>query len=117
MSFGLHAAPATFQRLLDRIIGPDMEPRAFAYLDDIVTLGRTFEEHIHNLREVMQRLLNANLRINTDKCQFARPSLRYVGHVIDGEGLRTDPEKVKAILPLPTILPVLRRFLGVVSWY
>lgn len=46
MPFGLHSAPATFQRLLDTIIGPDLEPKAFAYLDDIIVLGKTFDEHL-----------------------------------------------------------------------
>lgn len=81
MPFGLLAAPATFQRLLNRVIGPDMEPRTFAYLDDIVVLGKTFEEYLTNLREVLQRLLDANLRINPNKCHFAGPSLKYLGHV------------------------------------
>jgi len=45
-----------------------MEPRAFAYLDDIVVLGKTFKEHLHNLEEVLQRLLRVNLKINPDKC-------------------------------------------------
>jgi len=96
-----------------------MEPRAFAYLNDIVVLGKTFDEHLANLREVLHRLLAANLKINPDKCHFARPSLRYLEHIVDHEGLRTDPEKVKTILeiPPPTNIAVLRRFLGIVSWY
>lgn len=111
--------PATFQRLLDHIIGPDMEPRAFAYLDDIMVTGKTFEEHLANLKEVLHRLLAANLRVNIDKCQFVRESLKYLGHVVDQEGLRTDPDKVRAIIELPTSANVreLRRFLGVASWY
>uniref|UniRef100_A0A034VIH7 Retrovirus-related Pol polyprotein from transposon gypsy n=1 Tax=Bactrocera dorsalis TaxID=27457 RepID=A0A034VIH7_BACDO len=56
MPFGLHSAPATFQRVLDQVIGPEMEPHAFAYLDDIIVIGSTFEEHIRNLRKVLQRL-------------------------------------------------------------
>lgn len=56
LPFGLHSAPATFQRLLDTIIGPEMEPFAFAYLDDIIILGKTFEEHLRHLQEVYRRL-------------------------------------------------------------
>lgn len=47
MPYGLTGAPATFQRLLDRLIGPEMEPHAFVYLDDIVIVAETFEEHLH----------------------------------------------------------------------
>ncbi|KAH8294578.1 hypothetical protein KR054_009968, partial [Drosophila jambulina] len=56
MPFGLHSAPATFQRALDTVIGPDMEPHAFAYLDDIIVIGATLEEHVQNLRDVFRRL-------------------------------------------------------------
>jgi len=95
-----------------------MKPRASAYFDDIV-LGKTFDEHLANLREVLQRLLTANLKINPDKCHFARPSLKYLGHIVDHEELKTDLEKVKAILeiPPPTNIATLRRFLRMISWY
>ncbi|KAL7725865.1 hypothetical protein ACLKA6_016416 [Drosophila palustris] len=62
MPFGLHSAPATFQRALDSVIGPDMEPYAFAYLDDIIVSGASLEEHVRNLGEVLRRLRQANLR-------------------------------------------------------
>jgi len=50
MPYGLTGAPATFQRLLDWFIGPEMEPHDFAYLDDIVVVTRTFEEHLSWLK-------------------------------------------------------------------
>ncbi|XP_044757783.1 uncharacterized protein LOC123315941 [Coccinella septempunctata] len=59
MAFGLHSAPASFQRLLDRVIGPEMEPDAFAYLDDIVVLGETLDEHLDNLRKVFRRYFSS----------------------------------------------------------
>jgi Reverse transcriptase (RNA-dependent DNA polymerase). len=119
MPFGLHSAPATFQRLLDRIISPELEPHAFAYLDDIIVLGETFEDHLENLKEVFRRLRMANLKLNPDKCQFCRKSLKYLGHMVTAEGIRTDPEKVEAIQKFPTPKNVreVRRFLGTASWY
>lgn len=51
MPFGLHSAPATFQRALDTVIGPDMEPYAFAYLDDIIVIGETLEKHLTHLKK------------------------------------------------------------------
>ncbi|XP_011701743.1 PREDICTED: uncharacterized protein LOC105458270 [Wasmannia auropunctata] len=59
MPYGLTGAPATFQRLLDRLIGPEMEPHAFAYLDDIVVVTPTFEEHIKWLKKVFERIREA----------------------------------------------------------
>lgn len=81
MPFGLHSAPATFQRALDQVIGPDMEPHAFAYLDDIIVIGRSREEHQENLREVFRRLRLANLRLNRKKCHFFKWNLVFLGHV------------------------------------
>jgi transposase InsO family protein len=119
MPFGLHSAPATFQRLMDRVIGPELDPYCFAYLDDIVVLGETFEQHLEVLQEVFRRLRAANLRLNPDKCQFGRRSLTYLGHVVTATGIRTDPEKVAAIqqLTTPKTPRQVRRFLGMASWY
>ncbi|KAM8703120.1 hypothetical protein ACLKA7_007831 [Drosophila subpalustris] len=116
MPFGLHAAPATFQRALDRVIGPEMLPHAFAYLDDII--GKTLEEHMANLKEVFRRLRAANLRINVDKCDFFKQELKYLGHKVTELGICTDPEKVDAISKLkpPTNAKELRQYLGVASW-
>lgn len=119
MPFGLHSAPATFQRALDTVIGVEMEPFAFAYLDDIIVIGRTMEEHLSNLKQVFRRLRDANLRINPEKCEFFKSETKYLGHVVSAQGIHTDPDKIAAIreLPAPTTLKELRRFLGIVSWY
>ena len=106
MPFGLHPAPATFQRLLDKVVGPQLEPRAFAYLDDIIVLGATFEEYLENLRVVLQWLRAAGLKLNQDKCQFCRTELQYLGHTITSKGVATDLDKVRAISQIPPV-----------SWY
>lgn len=82
MLFGLHSAPATFQRLLDQVIGPNLEPHAFVYLDNIIILGHSFDEHLANLRQVLRRLRDAGLHLNPDKCCFCRSDLQYLGHVV-----------------------------------
>jgi hypothetical protein len=119
MPFGLHSAPASFQRLMNRVMGPELDPYCFAYLDDIVVLGETFEQHLKVLQEVFRRLRAANLRLNPDKCQFGRRSLTYLGHVVTAAGIRTDPDKVAAIqqLATPKTLRQLRSFLMMASWY
>lgn len=119
MPFGLHSAPATFQRALDSVIGPELEPYAFAYLDDIIVIGKTLDDHLANLGEVLRRLRAANLKINPEKCEFFKRETKYLGHVVSGQGIHTDPDKVAAIqeMPAPLCLKELRRFLGVVSWY
>lgn len=117
MPFGLHSAPATFQRLLDTVLGPELEPQVLVYLDDIIVISKTFKEHLTLLAEVFRRLRRAKLRPNPDKCQFCRNQLKYLGHIVDRNGIHT--EKVKAIIewPAPTTLKKVRQFLGVASWY
>jgi len=119
MPFGLHSAPATFQRLLDTILGPELEPHVFIYLDDIIIVSATFEDHLRHLAEVFRRLRSAHLRLNPEKCHFCRPELKYLGHIIDRQGIRTDPEKIKAMTrwPRPSNVRQIRQFIGLASWY
>lgn len=119
MPMGLHNSAATWQRLIDSIIGPTLEPYAFAYLDDIVICTDDFEKHVDILREVFKRLKQAGLTVNKEKCAFCRPSLKYLGYIVDGNGLHVDPEKVEAILNLPTPKNTkeVRRIVGMTSWY
>lgn len=119
MPFGLHSAPATFQRLLDTIIGPALEPNVFVYLDDIIVISKTFDEHLRLLTEVFRRLRDARLRLNPAKCRFCVDQLKYLGHVVDRHGIRTDPEKVSAVVdwPAPSSVKQIRQFLGMASWY
>lgn len=67
MPFGLHSAPATFQRLLDTVLGPELEPHVFVYLDNIIVISETFNEHLELLTETFHRLREARLRLNPDK--------------------------------------------------
>ena len=119
MPFGLHNSPATFQRLIDRILGADLEPYCFAYLDDIVICTDSFETHLEVLGKVLDRLFSAGLSLRKDKCHFCRPELKYLGYVVDRNGLHVDPDKVSAILniPVPSSVTDVRRFVGMASWY
>ncbi|GFY20569.1 retrovirus-related Pol polyprotein from transposon 412 [Trichonephila clavipes] len=59
--------------------------------------GRTFEEHLQNIRKVLSKLSDANLKLNPSKCKFFQKEVNYLGHIISAEGVRTDPEKVSAV--------------------
>ncbi|BET00273.1 multicellular organismal development [Nesidiocoris tenuis] len=119
MPFGLHNAPATWQRLIDRVLGADLEPYVFVYLDDAVICTPDFDTHLNILEKVFQRLLAAGLVINREKCSFCRPELKYLGYIVDEYGLRVDPDKVTAILniPRPRTPKEVRQFCGTCSWY
>lgn len=119
MPFGLHNAPATFQRLVDNLFGPELEPYVFKYLDDIIIVTPTFEKHLEILNLVFQRLKEANLTLNRDKCYFCRPELKFLGFVVSRSGIAVDPDKVDAVvnLPPPKTVREVRRVIGMISWY
>ena len=87
MPFGLCNAPATFQRLMDRVLGSLKWTHCLVYLDDILVLGRTLEEHNVRLAAVLERLQNAGLTV----------SVSFLGHEVGVDGLRPNPEKVRAV--------------------
>lgn len=119
MPFGLSNAPATFQSLVDKLFDASLEPYVFKYLDDIVVVTPDFESHLSVLAEVLKRLKDANLTLNKDKCQFCRSELKFLGYVVNRNGLYVDPSKVSAIvdLPRPKTSKAIRQFVGMVSWY
>lgn len=117
--FGLTNSAQAQQRLMDSILGPEIEPFGFVYLDDVILISSSFDDHITLLNEVFSRLKSANLTINYNKCQFFRESLNYLGFVVDKNGLRTNPDKVEAMVnyPRPKNSTEVKRFLGLASWY
>ena len=75
MPFGLCNAPATFQRLMNLVLAGVQWSECLVYLDDIIVLGRSFEEHLQNLSVVLQKLKCANLRLKLPKCAFEGGSI------------------------------------------
>ena len=119
MLFGLTGAPATFQRFMDKVITHEMKPHVFAYLDDIIIVSKTFEEHLYWLDKTIKRLCEAGLTLNPDKCDFCKLRVQYLGFVVNQHGLDVDEDKVKPIFeyPRPVRIKQLRRFIGMTSWY
>lgn len=118
MPFGLHNAPATWQRLIDNILG-DLEPYVFVYLDDVIICTQTFQKHLEVLNDVFRRLRRSHLTVSIEKCHFCKSKMKYLGYVVDRRGLHVDPEKVKAMIELPPPKSVreVRRIIGTFSWY
>ena len=84
--------------------------KCMVYLDDILVVGRTFQEHLDNLREVMKRLRYAGLRLKPKECYFAQSQVVYLGFVISNTGLSADTKKVEAVsgFPVPKDVKQLR---------
>ncbi len=117
LDFGLHGAPASFQRLMDQVlIGLTFTA---AYLDDIVIYSETWEKHMEHIREVLQCLQEAGLTVNSWKCVIAKAETEYLGFVIGKGVIRPQVEKVRAIevCPQPRTRKELRSFLGMAGFY
>ena len=106
MPFGLCNGPATFQRLMDLLlVGRGIQWNSFlVYLDDIIVLGKTFEDHLKHLAQVFQRLREANLKLQIKKCNLCKQSVQFLGHVVSSEGVAADPVKIEKVVnwPVPT---------------
>lgn len=96
MPFGLKNAPATFQRLMDKVLSGLQGIELFVYLDDIVIYASSLMEHNRKFNKVTERLRDANLRLQPDKCEFLRNEVAYLGHIIS-EQVKPDPQKIEAV--------------------
>ena len=119
MPFGLCNAPATFQRLMEEVLRGLAREKCLIYLDDVLVMGRTFDEHLNNLREIFMRLSRAGLRLKPSKCKLVRREVEFLGYNVSGGGISADPRKVRAVTeyPRPNDLRALRAFLGLLSYY
>ena len=119
MPFGLCNAPATFQRLMEKVLHDLAREKYLIYLDDVLVIGHTFQEHLDNLREVFTRPSKAGLRLKPAKCKLARRQVEFLGYVVSEGGISADQKKIRAVteFPTPTDLRSLRAFLGLLSYY
>ncbi|MCU7806226.1 MAG: RNA-directed DNA polymerase, partial [Candidatus Thiodiazotropha sp. (ex Lucinoma borealis)] len=119
LSFGLTNAPATFERMMEAILGGMHWTHVLVYLDDIIVFAADFQTHIQRLSEVFSRLSNAGLKINAKKCQLFRDSVSFLGHIVSSSGISTDPEKISAVKNWgrPQNIHDIRAFLGTTSYY
>ena len=119
MPFGLCNAPASFQRLMDLVLTGIQWSQCLVYLDDIIILGRSFDEHIRNLDTVFKRLREGGLRLKPSKCNFFRGEVQYLGHIISRDGVATDPAKVAKVAtwPAPMSKREVQQFLGFANYY
>lgn len=119
MPFGLCNAPATFQRLMESVLAGLTRSSCMVYLDDILVIGKSFTEHLNNLRLVFTRLREAGLRLKPKKCCLAKREVEYLGYIVTKDGIAPDPEKVAAVqeFPEPQDLKALRSFVGLASYY
>ena len=117
LPFGVASAPAIHQRAMDHLLSG--LPGVLCYQDDIFVTGADRASHMHNLAAVLAKLQAAGLRGSRNKCEFVKPSIVYLGHQIDKNGIHPTDDKVASIknAPRPTDASGLRSFIGMVQYY
>ena len=99
--FGLVSAQDEFQRKMEEAFEGLKGIRIL--VDDILVYGKSRKEHDERLTAVLNRAKETGIRFNKDKCEFAKDQVKYFGHIISKEGIKPDPEKIKAIRDMPNL--------------
>ena len=117
--FCLCNAPATFSRLMDRVLSGLHWETCLFYLDDIIVFAATWEEHLNHLHQVFERLRHAKLKLGAKKCTFADKEVSYLVHRVTEEGLLPDHSHLTAIREIqpPKNATEVRSFLGLAGYY
>jgi transposase InsO family protein len=95
---GITNGPATFQRVINSILGPTRWRYALAYIDDVIIYSKTFNEHLSHLNDICQILKNARFRLNPEKCEIARTQTDYLGHQVTSGEIRPSPHNIHGLL-------------------
>ena len=119
LPMGLANAPAVFQSAMHRVFSRQLNRFVCVYLDDILVFSRNEEEHLAHLEQVLQVLREHNLKAKMAKCEFFKPSLKFLGHVVSATGMKPDPAKVQVIeeWPEPETVFDVRSFLGLANYF
>ena len=119
LPFGLCNAPATFERLMERVLHGLQWETCLIYLDDVIIHADSFENHINRLKIILQRLQQAGLKLSPPKCHLFQREVAYLGHKITPTGISTDYAKIATVKewPIPQNVTEVRRFLGLCAYY
>ena len=119
MPFGLCNAPASFQRLMNKVFAEHIGDFIAVYLDDILIFSRSIDEHWKHIRWALEKLREAKLFGRLHKCEFLKEQVDYLGFEVSPGGIRASPGKVRAVIewPRPKSVHDVRSFLGLASYY
>ena len=119
LPFGLCNAPASFERLMELVLRGLIWERCLCYIDDVVVFGRTFDSALDNLKIVVSRFREANLKLKPSKCVLFQTEVLFLGHIVNSQGIKCDPQKIESVKnwPVPSSVSEVRSFLGLAGYY
>ena len=119
MPFGLTNAPATCQQFVNDVLREFLDVFVVVYLDDILIYSKKKEDHVHHVRQVLEKLSGAGLFVKGEKCEFHTKSTTFLGFIVTSEGITMDPSKVQAISEWepPESVHDVQVFLGFANFY
>lgn len=114
LPFGITSAPEHFQRRMTQVL--EGMTGVLCHMDDILVFGATLPEHDRRLEEVLSKLRAAGVTLN-EKCEFAKTSVKFLGHILSEKGIQPDPERVRAMIdfPVPRTVTEVRQFIGMAN--
>ncbi len=101
MPFGLKSAPITFQRMMNPIFAEEIGKNVYAYLDAVIVCGKDSKSHLESLEAVLLKLRESGLKAKLTKCEFLKSRIKFLGHVVDGDGIHTVEDKILAVKNFP----------------
>jgi hypothetical protein len=116
LPFGISPAPELFHRIVGDVVR-DL-PGVMHFVDDVLVWGMTQEEHDERLATVLKRFAEVGFSFNPQKCEFSKREVMFLGHLVNGQTVRPNPDKVAVVqkFPTPTCVEDVRRLMGVATY-
>ena len=119
LPFGLKNAGIAFQKAMQTVLAPFRSSNVVIYIDDILIMTETFEEHLELVNKVLNTLAQYRIKVKVRKCEFFQSEVVFLGHVMNAGGIRKSEEYKKKVeeYPQPKTTTELRRFLGLINFH
>lgn len=118
LSFGLRNAPSAFQRQIQSVLNSFPSNKVIVYIDDILIMGTSFDEHLSLVSKVLSTLQSYNIKIKPPKCEWFRSQVEYLGHIVSCSGIKKTAAYLERVdsYPKPQTVGELRAFLGIINF-
>lgn len=119
LPFGLKNAVGIFSRFMARVVGSLRHSCVLVYIDDCLVYSKSFDDHLRDVGNLLDRLVEWGVELKQSKCFFFRTTVDFLGHRISDKGIAPDPKKIEAIskMPRPPDRSAMKAFLGMTGYY